>query len=111
MLSLICPDRFVRGNDGANHTDSHLRTQPEGLPARLVRGFLYMKNVQGNMALMHIFRDICAGSRISLHRIKQELSVRRLWEELQFCGQCLLHGKRPFFIHIIAHLFENRRAK
>ena len=106
MLSLICPDRFVRGDYSTGNADSHLRAQPESLTACMVRSFLYVKDIQRDMVRMYKIRDVCAGSRISLRRIDQELSIRRLWNNLQFCGQCLLHEIRPFSNSIIAHLFE-----
>ena len=69
-----------------------------------------MEYVQGCMVRMYIIWDICTCSRISLRCIKQKLSVRRFWENLQFCSQCLMHGIRPFFDYIIAHMFGNWRT-
>jgi hypothetical protein len=54
MLSLICPDRFVRGDHSTGNADSHLRAQPERFPTCLIRCFLYMEYVQGCMVRMYI---------------------------------------------------------
>ena len=45
ILSLICPDRFVRGDHSTGNADSHLRAQPERFPTCLIRCFLYMEYV------------------------------------------------------------------
>lgn len=57
---------------------------------------------------VHISGDIRTGSRISPHCIEQDLLIRGLGDNLQFCGQCLMHRMCPFFNSIIAHLFEPR---
>ena len=96
MLSLICPDRFVRGDHSTGNADSHLRAQPERFPTCLIRCFLY--NVHN---LRHMYRQ---QNKPSMYQTKavcpKVLGKSAVLQSMSAAWDT------SFFDYIIAHMFE-----
>ena len=76
------------------------------IAACTVNGIVYPDLVKRHGVFVYIAGDVRTGSRISLHGIKQKLSVGRLGNDLHFCCQCLLHDLHPFSNNILSCLLE-----
>ena len=90
-LVLIREDGLVPGYDRAQDRLGHLGAQAEALADQVIQFTVQRADAQV-VELVDIVRDQVTGSAVGMHGIDQELCVRRIWKDLEFCGESLFHG-------------------